>query len=123
MRDKPFLALMIIALVSTLADHAYRLTTVSFSGFGLVDGMFQIYGINTSDGISTAEVALNPLFYTKFLVRIASWDYSFFEGPFDILQQLARLITVGIIAKSFGRSIVSGLSRVVGGGLSFLRGA
>lgn len=121
MKDKAFLALLVTALMCTIIDHAYRLTSVSLAEFGFVSGMFEIYGINTSDGISTADVALNPLFYTRLLGRIASWDYSFFSGEFKILQTLAIIITLSIIGKTFGRSIVGGLSRIIGGAAGFLR--
>ena len=84
----------------------------------LVAGLGSAHGLNTQDGLSFVQLIASPGFYTSLMVRIVSWNFSFFQlagGIGLLVQGLLAVITWTVFIYSFGRQIAGGLTRVVGG--------
>ena len=82
---------------------------------GLLGGAFEVYGINTEDGVNMAQLVLNPFFYYRFITAIATWNYSFLnEGVGVIFRVVLSFATLGVIVKEFGQPIGQGVSRLIG---------
>ena len=78
------------------------------------DAVLQPWGLDLSDGLTVAEVTLNPRLYFSLLSRLLSWDYAVFAGT--TVGVLIRSLLIGMTVGMFiyqAKGVAGSVSRFV----------
>ena len=90
-----------------------------------------LFGIDAAsdlqDGVTVSEVtvgegifgqmALAARFFTHFLPRLFTWNFSFLSGSMDVVQAILIFITSSLFILTFGQAAAGTVSRLIGGRL------
>ncbi|MYE06712.1 MAG: hypothetical protein F4Y04_05750 [Chloroflexi bacterium] len=108
-----WLVLVSVHLVLSLLDAAVAgATSVGVDSW---EKALEPWGLNASDGLSIAEIAVAPKVYFELISRIVAWDYSLFAGSTvgTMIRSLLIAMTAAYFIKEYGASLARSVSRFI----------
>ena len=99
-------------LVLQLVDVAYLASSVI--AIDSWEAVVRPWGLDLSDGLSAAEIAINPFFWWRLIGTLLAWDYAVYSST--TLGTVLRSMFVAMSAFLLiyqGRSLARSLSRYI----------